>query len=217
MISKTRKKYAYVRSRNIGESRKRGRKHRSAVHHEQTPSIRLLPTLCLPPLEMGLIEFYKLKYEPCSNRESTKVVKERTCCGNFSAQILEFSLHAVFSPFLERIFPLSEIVHAERRTADNLKYMNRSPSSVFSTVSIASICRSQLGRFPHFLIALGSRSATTGLALSEDDAGEGDTFRETPLLFLPLFLDRVSSSSSPTSSSLPDLTFSRSLPRFFVA
>lgn len=30
-------------------------------------------------------------------------MKERTSCGNFSAQILEFSLHAVFSPFLQEI------------------------------------------------------------------------------------------------------------------
>ena len=96
--------------------------------------------------------------------------------------------------------------------------MNRTPSSVFSTVSIVSICRSQLGRFLHFLIALGSRSSTIGLFLFEDDAGEGDAFRLTPLLFLPLFLDLVSSSSSSASSSpLPDLAFCRSLPRFFCS
>src|SRR5258708_36092270 len=91
--------------------------------------------------------------------------------------------------------------------------MTNSPSSVFSTVSTVSIWFSQLGRLPHFLIALGSRSSTTGLALSEDNAGEGDAFRMVPLLFLPLFFDLVSSSASP-SSSLSGLAFCR--PRFFI-
>jgi hypothetical protein len=53
------------------------------------------------------------------------------------------------------------------------------------------------------------------LALSEDDAGEGDAFRVMPLLFRPLFLDLPSSSSAP-SSSLSTLLFGRPLPRFFV-
>lgn len=82
-------------------------------------------------------------------------------------------------------------------------------------MSITSTYRSQLGRLPHFLIPLGSRSATTGLALSEDDAGEGDTFRVAPMLFLPLFLDLLSSSSPALSWSLSGLAFERSLPRFF--
>lgn len=92
--------------------------------------------------------------------------------------------------------------------------MKRSPSSILSTVSIVCICRSQLGRLPHFLIVLGSSSSGLGCAFSED-AGEGDAFRLMPLLFLPLFLDLVS--SSPSSSALSALAFWRNLPRFLVA
>ena len=71
------------------------------------------------------------------------------------------------------------------------------------------MCSSQLGRFPHFLIVLGSRSSTAGLSLSEDNDGEGDAFRVAPLLFLPLFLGLVSSSLSLTGLALVR-------PRFFV-
>jgi len=39
------------------------------------PSIRVLPSLCLSPLEVSLVEFYELKCESLSDRESRKVAK----------------------------------------------------------------------------------------------------------------------------------------------
>ena len=59
---------------------------------------------------------------------------------------------------------------AERRKTNNLMQMNNSSFSILSTVSSFSIYRSQLGKLPYFLVALGSRNSTTVLALSEGAA-----------------------------------------------
>jgi len=121
------------------------------------------------------------------------------CCENFKPGIFKRSntTHSKGSCHLltSRLAGPPPVGQALDMQQDNIqsKTQNRFPSSDFSTVSIISICCSQLGRFPHFLIVLGSRSSTVRLAGSEDDAGiiltgDSDAFQVTPLLFQPLFL-----------------------------
>jgi hypothetical protein len=45
------------------------------------------------------------------------IEKERTSCGNFSLQTPEFSLHAVFSPFLHSAFPSCQ-TSTRKKTTD---------------------------------------------------------------------------------------------------
>ena len=75
MVQKTEKKNLGVHlGQEIGNGQKGGNR-KSALIMSRQPSIRVLPSLCLSPLEVSFVEFYELKCEGLSDRESRKVAK----------------------------------------------------------------------------------------------------------------------------------------------